>query len=497
MRFSPLPVLSRSSRTNALIAVSLGQFMGVITLLAVSAVLPTIGASLDVELSEAGWIITSFLLGLAAFVLISGRLGDAFGYRRVFALGVVQFTVAGTLAGLSPDIPTLLVARGLQGVGAALMLGTGYAIVSEAYPPHQRARALGVTLAAAPLGGLVGLSLNPLVLEYLNWHWIFIISALPFGLLTLFFTWRMGLQEPFPRRGSARHLDIRGAVLFAGFMAALLLSFSHLHGGEETFQAGWEYHTSMQLVAVLLLALFIWAERRTPAPLIQLNHFRQRVFGSAVVANGILHMTMMTVLFIFPFMVENGLGRSNIDTSIMLILFTLINIPTALASGWLYDRTGSQLIRPVALAVVALGLVAMGVTVSLGSYWLLVAVLMVVGSASGFFITPASTAIMSALPPEHRGFASGMIETSRHVGHSLGAALATAVMGFSVLGTLSEAGAEPGAFMEAFRTTALVVGGIAALGVIPSAIRSRHSTLSLAMSSGPAMAGQEEAPVSR
>ena len=462
------------SRMNALIAVTLAQLMSIMSLTVSSTGLPTIGAELDVELSKAGWVVTSFLLGLAATVLIAGRLGDIYGYRRVFAVGLVQFTLAGFLVGISPEIITLITARLFQGIGTALMLGTGYAIVSEVFKINRRGLAIGVLFAGATSGGLVGVAMTPVILEFLDWHWALILSSVPLGLIASYFTARMGLEDRNPRRGTGRQIDVRGAILFAAFMTATLLSFSHIHEGEETFQDGWQYHILMQVIAGILLAIFIWVEKRTADPLIQLNLLRHKVFGSAVFANGVLHMTMMTILFIIPFLVENGLERSGPYTSIMLIIFEILSAPASLFSGWLYDKTQSPLIRPVSLIIMACSFVGIGLLATLGSYWLLVGVLVVLGTSAGIFLTPATATVMSALPYEHQGFASGMVETSRHLGHSLGAAIAVGIMGFSVVGSLSDASGQPGAFLEAFRNVCVVVGIIAAIGVLPSSVNARR-----------------------
>lgn len=458
-------------RTLALITVALGQFMCVGTLMTVSTALPTIGVAMDVELSEAGWLVSAYLFGLSAFVLIAGRLGDLYGYRKVFVFGLIQFTVAGTLAGFAPEIASLSIARFVQGVGAALILGTTYAIVADMYAMHERGRAMGVVLASAPFGGLVGLALSPLILAQLSWTWIFIITTTPFGIVALVLAWIMGTKDPSERKGSVS-IDMKGSLLFGAFMGFLLLSFSHLHEGEETFQAGWKYHTTMQVLAVTFLSIFVWFERRTENPLIPLQLFRNKNFTAACLANGILHMTMMTIFFTFPFMVENGLQRSNTETAALLIAFSAVSAPFSILSGWIYDRTHWELIKPISLFGVGTCLGGLGLAVWFGVPYIVLYLIMVgVGVFSGLFITPISNAIMVALPSEYKGFASGMVETTRHVGHSFGAAIATVIMGFSILGSLSQSTSDPILYLEAFRNVGLIVGSIAVLGTIPAAIK--------------------------
>jgi MFS family permease len=458
-------------RTLALITVALGQFMCVGTLMTVSTALPTIGVAMDVELSEAGWLVSAYLFGLSAFVLIAGRLGDLYGYRKVFVLGLIQFTVAGTLAGFVSEIAILSIARFVQGVGAALILGTTYAIVADMYAMHERGRAMGVVLASAPFGGLVGLALSPLILAQLSWTWIFIITTTPFGIVALVLAWFMGTKDPSERKGSVS-IDMKGSLLFGAFMGFLLLSFSHLHEGEETFQAGWKYHTTMQVLAVTFLSIFVWFERRTENPLIPLQLFRNKNFTAACLANGILHMTMMTIFFTFPFMVENGLQRSNAETAALLIAFSAVSAPFSILSGWIYDRTHWELIKPISLFGVGTCLGGLGLAVWFGVPYIVLYLIMVgVGVFSGLFITPISNAIMVALPSEYKGFASGMVETTRHVGHSFGAAIATVIMGFSILGSLSQSTSDPILYLEAFRNVGLIVGSIAVLGTIPAAIK--------------------------
>ena len=469
---SDLAKLKIPRRTLALITVALGQFMCIITLMTVSTALPTIGSAMDIELAEAGWIVSAFLFGLSAFVLIAGRLGDLYGYRKVFVFGLVLFTIAGTLAGFAPEIMSLSIIRFVQGVGAALVLGTTYAIVADMYAIHERGRAMGVVLASAPLGGLVGLAFSPLILAQFSWNWIFIITTTPFGVVAFILAGIMGVKDPSERNAEVT-LDMKGSLLFGAFMGFLLLSFSHLHDGEETFQAGWQYHTGMQVLAVIFLSIFIWFEKRTNNPLVPLGLFRNKSFTAACLANGILHMTMMTIFFTFPFMVENGLQRTNVETASLLIVFSAFNALFALFSGWIYDKAHWEPLKPISLAGVGCCLGSLGLAVWFGApYIVLYLILVILGVFSGLFITPIASAIMVSLPSEYKGFASGMVETSRHVGHSFGAAIATVIMGFSILGSLSQSSSDPVLYLEAFRNVGVIVGSIAILGTIPSAIKS-------------------------
>ncbi|MER3404266.1 MAG: hypothetical protein C4289_03070, partial [Chloroflexota bacterium] len=227
----------------------------------------------------------------------------------------------------------------------------------------------------------------------------------------------------------------------------------------------------MHLLTALLLALFIWVERRTSQPLVRLDQLRNGVFVSAVGANCILHMTMLMAVFSTPFLIERGLGLSAAQTGTLLAVVQLSNTAMTLLSGWLHDRTRTPLLRPLAIGAVAAGLLTLGLTGAATSYPTFFAVSLLMGCGSGLFMTSNNTVIMSALPHSYTGFASGMLETTRQLGHTLGVVVATA--GLSVIGTVPGE-AQQAAFIAGFQRACLLMGTIALAGAVLAAVAPRR-----------------------
>jgi MFS family permease len=408
-----------------LVAVAAGNFMVQLAMMPVAIVLPAVAQAFGVDAAAASWVMNAYLLTLTGLVLTTGRLGDLYGYRRVFLAGIAVFTAGAIAGGLAPALLPMVAARAVQGVGGALMMGTALAIVVAAVPSGQRGQAIAIAAIAASLGSLVGVIMGSFLVEIIGWRAVFLAVA-PAGLFAYLAARRL---PPAPRPVGAPRPDIVGAALLFALLTTLSLSFSHLHGGEATFQGGWPYHTGMQALTAALLAAFIVVEARAKAPMAPLGLFRHRRFTLALLANLALHMTMMGSIFLVPFLVEQGLGRPATTTGALLAPMQLAGIAASYAGGWLYDRTRSRLIAPASLLLVGLGLGALGLFGATMTDLAMLLLLVGVGASTNIFQSANNTVIMSALPATLGGFASGMLETSRQMGHTIAVALAAGVLG--------------------------------------------------------------------
>lgn len=458
---------TRPTPAGTLPAIAAGAFLLQLGLAPISAALPAIVADFDGDLQTGGWVMTAFLIVLTGLVLIAGRLGDHFGYQRVFRLGVVLFGVSSLAAALSVDLLYLIVARVGQGIGGALLSGNGLAVLTNAYGPARRGRAIGTMGVMSSLGGVTGLLFSTFFVSVLSWRWIFAMGVV-LSVVTLALAWRLRDE---PRRGTAR-LDIGGALALFGVLVFLSLSLSHLHEGEETFAAGTGYHATMHVLTLLSLAALIWWESRVADPILPYHHFRNRLFTSAATANGILHMTMMAVVFLLPFVVTRGLGLPPIYTGAMLLAMQTCTTASAYAGGWLFDRTRSRLITPVSMGVVGVGLTALGLFADRLDFWGLAGIVIFVGCFTGAFMTVNNTIVMSSLGPGQSGFASGIAETTRQLGHTLGITTVAAVVALG--GGSLDAAAPPVLYLAGFQSASLTMGIIAFIGALLS-LRSEPS----------------------
>ncbi|MCC6630219.1 MAG: MFS transporter [Chloroflexi bacterium] len=410
----------------AVLAVAAGNFMIFLGMMPVSVALPTIAGVFGIDAATAAWIMNAYLLTLTGLVLTTGRLGDLYGYRRIYLLGIAIFTLGALAAGLAPSFAALVAARAVQGIGGALMMGTALAIIVALVPERQRGTAIGLAAVAASFGSLVGVVLGSFLLELITWRAV-LLAAAPAGILAYLVARRLP-ADPV-RAGPIARPDLVGAALLFALLTTLSLSFSHLHEGAATFEAGAVYHTGMQLLTGALLAAFIVVESRAKAPMMPLGLFRHRRFTMAILANLTLHMTMMGSIFLVPFLVEQGLGRSAATTGALLAPMQIAGMAASFFGGWLYDRTRSRLIAPAMLGIIGVGMGLLGLRGATMGDLSMGLLLVGVGLATNIFQSANNTAAMSALPARLSGFASGMLETSRQLGHTIAVALAAGVLG--------------------------------------------------------------------
>jgi MFS transporter, DHA2 family, methylenomycin A resistance protein len=448
-------------RRAALLTVVVGQFAVQLASMPISAILPTLADAFHADFALISWVSGAYLLTLTGFLLVAGRLGDLYGHRRVYMVGIVIYSVAGGLGGLAPDALFLIVLRGLQGLGSALMLGNGLAIIANAFPGGERGRAVGIVQIAASLGGVAGLVYSALFLDTLSWQWLFWVLW-PIGLLGL---WSARHLDDGVRRDAA--VPIRPDVLGAGLLFLTLtvgtLSLNHLHGGAHSFQEGAAYHTTMQIIALLLLGAFIFVERRSDQPLVRFGDLRNRDFNALAVCNTIMHMTMMAAIFTMPFLLERALELPKSYTGVLLTVLQLTWVGLAYLSGYLYDRYRATWLVPVGMALIALGLLGWGLLAPLG-YGMIMVAAIVMGVGTGLYMTANNTLAIGLLPGNKRGLASGVLETSRQLGHTLGVAVAGTMMGAAVADALSGVGTAAG-FLVGFQQISLAMAALCGIGL--------------------------------
>lgn len=441
----------------ALLTVVIGQFAVQLATMPISAILPTLADHFGVDFSLISWVPSAYLLALTGFILVAGRLGDLYGHRRVYATGLALYALAGGAGGLAPTAAVLIGLRAVQGLGGALMLGNGLAILANAFPGGARGRAVGIAQVAASLGGIVGVAYGLLFLDTLSWHWLFWVLW-PLGALGLWCARDLDDARP---AGPARP-DLAGAVLLFLTLTVGSLSLSHLHGGEASFQADVTYHLTMQTLALVLLGAFVLVERRQAQPLLRFADLHVRDFNALAISNLLMHMTMMASIFTTPFLIERAFGLPKPFTSAMLLALQITWVIMAYVSGWLYDRLRARWLVPVGMTLIAVGLLGMGLLASHG-YGALVASALVLGVGTGLYMTANNTLAVSLLPATKRGLASGILETTRQLGHTLGVAIPVALMGPAVSAAAS--GSAGLGFLQGFQTVSLAMAALCTVGV--------------------------------
>ena len=267
---------------------------------------------------------------------------------------------------------------------------------------------------------------------------------------------------PSMRRTRLADVDWLGGALLFGGLIFLLLGLNHLHEGPETFQAGAPYHFTMHAVALGFLVLFLWRQLRTPKPLIQLRLLRIPRLSSGVLANGIAHSSMLATSLLIPFLIERGEGYTPTQTQQLSLAMTASLIVFSLFGGWLYSRHANPAIGILAIGAIATGLAVLGRVGADLPYAGLFPVVALLGAGLGVFTAVNNTAIMASVTAEQRGFASGLVETTRQLGHSLGVSVSSSVL----QATLAAAAIPALGYRDGFSEAASAMALVAAFGVL-------------------------------
>ena len=393
------------SRRFVLVAAILASSMGFIDGTVVSLAMPAIRADLGASLVDAQWISNGYMLFLSALVLLGGAAGDVFGVRNIFATGIALFMVMSLACALAPDARTLIIMRGAQGFGAALMVPGSLAIIAKAYPSDTRGRAIGQWAAFSSLTTAMGPFIGGLVLSFgAEWMWrlIFAINA-PIGLVALAMLY---LRVPQDRPDGKRRLDMLGAVLATtslGLLAWGLTAF----GMPESERGGPPLYWIV--AGVILFAGFIRWEKTTSAPMVKLELFRSRAFAGANVYTLILFVAFGAMLFFLPMTLVTAWGKHEWQASLAMLPLSLAIATFSGRSGRLADRIGPRLPLSLGAAIVGVGYAGLAITTPLMMLWEVTVPVYLLGAAGmALLISPLSAAVMLATPDADTGLASGV-----------------------------------------------------------------------------------------
>ncbi len=386
----------------------------------VNVALPRISRDLGAGVSELQWIVDGYVLAFASLLLTGGIAGDRYGRRRMFLTGLVIFTVSSLLCGLSQTTGQLIAARGLQGVGAALLMPGTLSIITVTFPPHERARAIGLWAGMSALALALGPTLGGLMVDHLGWESVFFLN-LPIGVVA-FFTAMRTVRES--RSEVTRELDIPGLVLGS---AALLAA---TYGLIEANVRGWGDPTILIALtsAAALLVLFLGWEMRNPNAMMPLGLFRIPAFSAGNAVAFAISLGMFATFFFLSLYMQLIRGYSAFEAGVRFLPMTLMIIVTAPNAGRYASRHGSRIPMTYGLVLAGGGLLALSLLDVDTSYWLMLPVFVVMGHGMGATMTPMTAAVMNAVGRERAGLGSAMTNTSREVGGVFGIALLGTVL---------------------------------------------------------------------
>ncbi|MCH8350882.1 MAG: MFS transporter [Chloroflexi bacterium] len=451
-----------------MIALASTQLLVQLSSMPIALTIPSVARHFDVDVAQAAWLVIIRLLLLGSTVFLAARLGEKYGHARVYLIGAVVLCVGSTMAATSLSFNQLLFWSGLVGIGGALITANSNAILAMVFDNTERGRAFAVPVVAARLGGLIGLVLFGVFLQFVSWRLVF-LTSLPIGLLAIKYSYPLLKYQVQQAAADASRININyfGAALMVVTLGTFILSGMHLHDGAESFTTpeAVSYHIPMNLLFLSLLALFIVVQQRSREPFLDFRYFKQKYFSMALFTNTTFHLSMLAVVTLIPIMVEDGLGHMPIIVTMVLLPNQLVGLFLPTLAGWVHDRYNPRWLRPIALSLIALGFILVGFFAGDLPVWGLPILLFPVGIGSNLFNTANNAVVMNTLE-ENRSFASGMLETTRQMGHTIGTTISATILGLALPVAINvmpvfEAQA---AFKQGFQYSALAVVGIMAAG---------------------------------
>jgi EmrB/QacA subfamily drug resistance transporter len=451
----------------ALLVVS--QFMVVLDVAIVNVALPTIKNDLHFSQEGLQWVITAYAILFGGVLLLGGRMADLLGRRRVFMAGLVLFTVSSLLDGLAWSSASLIVFRGLQGLGAALLAPAALSILTTTFREgRERNVALGIWGAASGSGGAAGVLLGGALTSALTWSWIFFINV-PVGIAVL------ALSPVLLRESRAdldhRHFDTAGAASITGGLMLLVYALTHAS------QHGWATTETVGLLAAsaALIVAFVVIEVRSPAPLLPLRIFRLRTLTASNINALLMGAAIFSQFFLLTLYMQQVLHYSALQTGVAYIALTLAIVGFSAVSQALVTRVGIRLVLPVGMALSAVGLVLYAQLPVHGHYFSnLFPAFLLSGVGLAFAFVPMSIGALTGVRPADAGVASGLLNTNQQIGGAIGVAIATTIATtYSAHYVHSHAGIgplDPAALTHGFQITFYVLAGLAALGAVISAL---------------------------
>jgi EmrB/QacA subfamily drug resistance transporter len=429
----------------------------------VNVALPSIQKDLHMSEADLQWIVNAYALLFGGFLLLGGRAGDLMGRKRIFLVGVVVFTVASLLNGLSPSSELLIVFRGLQGLGAAMIAPAALSIITTTFEEGaERTKAMGVWAAIAVGGGAVGLVLGGMLVEWLSWPWIFFVNV-PVGIAV--FVASLRLVPESRDEHVHKSFDLAGAVTVTAGLVALV------YGIVKAQEKGWgSAHTiGFGLLSATLLTAFVLIERRSTEPLVRLSIFRVRTIRAAnivmlFVASGIFAMFFFNTLYI-----QRVLGFSPIQAGLAFLPFTAGIIIGAGLAQRLVPKLGAREVPVIGMVMAVVGLLLFLRLQPDGTYLVdLLPAMILVSIGMGLTFVPVTLIATSGIPADDAGLASGLFNTSQQIGGALGLAILSTLSATATSNTLSSVGGRPTSaeqaqalvdgFHVAFLGSAVVVG---------------------------------------
>jgi len=462
MNLKPKDMTAKARLRWVLVLTGIGSLMAALDTLVVSTALSTIRVDLGASVEQLEWTVNAYNLSFAVLLITAAALGDRYGRRRFYAIGLGLFAAASAASALAPNVGVLIAARAVQGAGSALLLTLGLALLSVAFPPERRGAAIGIFSAITGLSVASGPLVGGAVVQGLNWSWIFWINV-PIGIAAIPFVLTR-MKESF---GPDAALDIRGLALVTSGAFGLVWGLARAN------QAGWG---SVEVIVSLaagaaLVATFLWWEARAPQPMLPLQLFRSRAFSAGNAAIFFTLASLFSAVFFYAQLLQAGLGYGPLGTGLRLLPWTATFMTVAPVAGAMADRIGERPLMVTGLTLQAIGMAWLALIVEPGMHYsAMVVPFVVAGVGVSLAIPAAQNSVVGSVAADAIGKAAGVNSMMRELGGVFGIAIVVAV--FAGAGGYASAQT----FMDGFTPAILVASGLALAGAASAlALPSRRS----------------------
>lgn len=462
--------------TLILVNVCVGQFIVGLDQRALLVALPTLTHTFNTSLTTIQWVLLIYDLLLIGTVITVGRLGDLFGRRRFYAAGFLVFVLSSALCGAAQSASQIILFRGLQAVGGAMISANGRAVASVAFPASERGKAMGFASMAFHVGFLTGPTLGGVLIDTIGWRWIFYLN-LPVGIWGAYLAWKLLEESREDVKETA--VDLPGAILLMATFSLFLYAMNQLP------HVGWRDSSVaiMLLLSVVACALFVFVELRSRMPILSFSLFRNRLFTASMLSLFFITSTQSAISFLMPFYLQNILHFSPTHMGWILIANSVVIVLVAPVAGWLSDRMGSRLLCTVGSGLIVIGqffVASLGIDPSIPR---IILPLLLIGLGWAIFNSPNQSAILGSVPRDKVGTASGMNTTAARTGGAMGVALSATLFTYGLAAAgLSRTqvespqswGEAPEIFVRSFNHTVHIVNLFTFLAVFFSAVRGRR-----------------------
>ena len=446
---------------KAMFTVWIGIFMATLDGSIVNVALPTLTAYFKTDITTIEWVVMAYLLTITSLLLSLGRISDMIGRKAIFAGGLAIFTIGSGLCAISGSENQLIFYRVVQGIGAAMLMATGIAIITHAFPPQERGKAMGLIGTVVAIGSMAGPVAGGFLIENVGWQSIFYIN-IPVGIFGTAMALTVLRKD---ETTSGQTFDIPGALALFISLMALLLALSQ--GQEYGWLSG--YIILLFVLSIVFIIIFIQIETKAVHPVMELSNFRNKPFAAANISALISFTALYNVILLMPFFLQNELGYSPEQVGIVFLAVPLVMSVASPFSGWLSDRTNSFLLSSIGIGISSVSILWLGYLTPASGSIDVVLRLALLGLGMGLFQAPNNSIIMGALPKEKIGIAAGTLGTMRNMGMVIGIAVSGAVFSsrYVYYGNVGSS------FLPAFRDTYTVSAIICGIAMLTSLVRGK------------------------